>query len=294
MDGFDAGGHDRGFAAQAHRADAKFVGVFGDALFQGVQVGVRVGLIEGAPEGFFGGVERRAAIAADAHAQEAGRAAFALGFVNSIHDHFVNAFQVAARVQARIGQFVLRGDVLGAAALQHQADGHGVTVHLVKMDGGEIFIADVVAGVLAGQGIHRVGAQIYPFGGFRHRGFDLTAHFPGAPSRGHVHVENRGAGILADGGRMFTRDLDVFQDGVQHAFGNRAGFLFFMGCGDGAFHIFGQAGGRQADEFQNFLCQIWLHVSLLQGYGVAGDVREFDTFYCRQEAAGWKVILDTL
>jgi hypothetical protein len=117
----------------------------------------------------------------------------------------------------RVGQRILRPDVLAAAAFEHQLDGQRVAFHFFKVDRGEVGIAQVVAGVLAGERIDRVGAQVRALGCLHHGGLDLLAQLARAPAFGVVHVEDRRAGVLADGRGFGARNLYIFDDGFQRA-----------------------------------------------------------------------------
>ena len=130
------------------------------------------------------------------------------------------------------------------------------SVHLFEMDGGEMLVAQVVAGVLAVERIDRVGAQVGLFGGFGHRGLDLLAQLARAPALGVAHEEDRRAGILADGGGIAPGHLDVFQDGFQRVVGRRAGFFLGQGLAQHFFHIRRQVGRCKSHQFKNFLGQI--------------------------------------
>ena len=60
-----------GLAAKAHRPDAELVGFFGQAPFEGIQLRVRVVVVQLAVKHLFGAVITRAAVAADGDAQDA-------------------------------------------------------------------------------------------------------------------------------------------------------------------------------------------------------------------------------
>jgi len=89
--------------AEAHRPDAKLVGFFGQARFQGGQLRIRVFIIQLAKEHFLRCVVGRAAVPADGHAQDARRAALSLGFVNRIQYDLAHAGQVTPRAQSGVG-----------------------------------------------------------------------------------------------------------------------------------------------------------------------------------------------
>ena len=67
---------------------------------------------------------------------------------------------------------------------------------------------------------------------------------------GMVDVEDRRAGVLADGGRVAPRQLDVLQDGLQRAVRRRARGLAFARHGQRLLDIRRQVGRRAADQLQ--------------------------------------------
>ena len=131
--------------------------------------GSGLALVQLAEQDFLGCVVGGAAVAADGHAQDARRAALALGLVDRIQHHLAHPGQVAPGAQAAIGQGILRAHVLAAAALEHQLDGQGIAFHFFEVDGGEMLAAQVVAAVLVGERVDRVGAQVGLLGGLRPR-----------------------------------------------------------------------------------------------------------------------------
>ena len=118
--------------------DAELVGLLRQALFQGGQLGVGVGLIQLAEEGLFGGQVGGAAVAADGDAQDAGGAALALRLVHSVQHHLAHACQVTPGAQPAVRQGILGADVLAAAAFEHQVDGQRIAFHFFEVDGGEV------------------------------------------------------------------------------------------------------------------------------------------------------------
>src|ERR1041385_5570851 len=68
----------RRLAAETHWADAEFVRGLDDILFELVEFGIRIAVIELAQELLLGKFVARRAVAADAHAENARTATFAL------------------------------------------------------------------------------------------------------------------------------------------------------------------------------------------------------------------------
>ena len=60
------------------------------------------------------------AVAADADAENAGAAAFALGLQDGVENHFAAAVEIAIRVQLFVRQRILRTDVFAAAAFENE------------------------------------------------------------------------------------------------------------------------------------------------------------------------------
>ncbi len=121
-----------------------------NVVFQRGQFGVVVFVIEVAQELRFRKFIARGAIAADAHAEDARAAAFALRLLHGIEDDFAAAIEVAISVELGVGQRVLRADIFAAAALEHEAHSHIRFAGLMKMKGRRAG-ADVGAIVFAGQ-----------------------------------------------------------------------------------------------------------------------------------------------
>ena len=134
------------------------------------QLGIGIDVVERAEQLHFGQHVAVRAVAADADAERAGRAALALRLPDGVQDALADAFEVAAgfaEVVEFAGQGVLNVLVLAAAALEDQLDFDLVLLPLLEVNDRRLG-AEVVAGVLAGEGVHRVGAQLAAFGGFGH------------------------------------------------------------------------------------------------------------------------------
>ena len=117
----------------------------------------------------FGQVVAVGAIAADADADGARRAALALRLPDGVQDAFAHAFEVAvgaAQVIERAGHGILDVLVLAAAALEDQLDLDLVLFPLLEMNDRR-FRAQIVAAVLAGERIDGVGPQFAAARGLR-------------------------------------------------------------------------------------------------------------------------------
>ena len=119
---------------------------------------VRVGVVEFAQELLLRELVAGGAVAADADAQDARPAAFALRLEDGVENRLAAAVQVAIGLELLVGQGVLRADVLAAAAFEHEPHADLGRAVLVKVDGGRAG-ADVGAVVLAGDRVHRVLPQ---------------------------------------------------------------------------------------------------------------------------------------
>ncbi|MNY00272.1 hypothetical protein D3C86_1327580 [compost metagenome] len=192
----------------------------------------------------------RGAIAADGHADEAGRAALALGLVDRVHDALADAVQVTvglAQLGQLAGQRVLDVLVLAAAALEDQLDLDDVLLPLLEVDDRGAG-AQVVTGVGAGQAVHRVGAQLAVVGGAGHGLADgrLDLELVGA----HRGVDEEGghARVLAQGQDALGGHVHVLGDGRKGDPRAGSGVLAGLGVGEGLSHVGGQVGRGLDDQ----------------------------------------------
>ncbi len=148
-----------GRAAEAHGPDAQAVALGHDLLLELGQARIAVAVVQLAEELLLRSHVARAAVAADAHAQDARPAALALGLQHRVEQALAHALEVAPGAQPRVGQAVLDAHVLAAAALEHHAHGEGLLRRLVQVELGAAR-AQVVARVLPGDRVHRVLAQV--------------------------------------------------------------------------------------------------------------------------------------
>ena len=235
----------RRLAAEAHGPDAQFVRRLEDVLFQVVQHGIRVAVFDRAEELLLAEFVARGAVTADAHAEDARAAALALRLQHGIEDDLAAAIQITIGLQLLVRQGVLRAHVLATATLEHEGDFDLAGTMLVKMDGRRTG-PHVCAIILAGDGVHRVLAEITLLRGRRH----------GLPGRflkrdlvetdGAIYVKDDAAGILADGLGFLFRQLDVLLDDLESRLGDRALLLILKGRQNGFLHVIRYLGRRTA------------------------------------------------
>ena len=102
------------------------------------------------------------AIAADADAQRARRAALSLRLPHRVQNAFAHAFQIAVGAAQMIesrGQGILDVLVLAAAALEDQLHFDLILLPLLEVDHRRLR-AQIVAAVFAGERIDRIGTQL--------------------------------------------------------------------------------------------------------------------------------------
>ena len=125
-----------------------------------------------------------------------------------------------------------------------------------------MLVAQVIPAVLAGERLDRVGTQVGARRGSGDCGPDLRAYLAGTPASRVADVEDRGAGVLADGGGVPPGQFDVFQNAFQRAARRRPGGFVANGLLQGDFDIRRQICGCQTDQLQNRFGQVLLHACL--------------------------------
>ena len=121
----DLAADERGFAAETHRADAQAIGFFHHFLFELGERVVGVGVVKRAEELLLGKDVAVGAVAADANAEGARRAAHPLRLPDGVENALLDALQVSvglAQMLEHRGQRILDVLVLAAAAFAQQAD----------------------------------------------------------------------------------------------------------------------------------------------------------------------------
>src|ERR1035441_9675757 len=105
-----------GLAAETHWADAKLVRGLDNVLLQLAEFRIWVGVVEPAKELLLRILVAGRSIPADADAEDARPAAFALGLQHRVEDRLAAAVQVAVGFKLLVGKGVLGTDVFTAAA----------------------------------------------------------------------------------------------------------------------------------------------------------------------------------
>ncbi len=169
----------------------------------------------------------RRAIAADADTYGAGTAAFALRLPHGVQDALLHAVERAIRpseMRELDGQRILRVGVFAAAALENQLDLDVGLLPLIEVNDRRAG-AEVVAGVLAGDGIDRVRPQLPSTGRLRDGFSDLLTHPDLIGAERDLDLEGRHAGVLANGAFAIGGEIDVLRDDGQRLRCSRRGGL---------------------------------------------------------------------
>ena len=239
-----------------------------------MRVGVHV--VEGAEQLLLRVLVAAGAVAADADADRARAAALALRLPDGVQDALAHALEVAVGA-AEVRQFdrhrILRVAVLAAAALEQQPHLDVVAVPLLEVDDRRSG-AEVVAGVLAGDGVHRVRPELAATGRLGDGVADLLGHprLVGAGRR--LDLEGRHAGVLADGAFALGGHVDVLGDDGERLGRLGAGRLRpHRGLHRGA-HVGWEVRRRLDDEVEHGIEESWQHVGEYnpnqKGSGIAG------------------------
>ena len=180
--------------------DGQPVGFLHDGGLQPAQPLIRIHVVERAKQLLLGVHVPRRAIAADADADRARAAPFALRLPHGVQDALADSLErsigAAEMIELR-RQRVLRVGVLAAAALEDQLDLDGRFFPLIEMDDRRAR-PEVVAGVLAGNRIDGVRPELAAPRGFGDRLTDLLPHPDLIGADRHLDLERRHAGVLAD------------------------------------------------------------------------------------------------
>ena len=157
------------FPAEAHRADAQLVGLFHDFRFELRERRVGIHVVERAEQLSLCQIVAVRAVAADADADGARRAALPLRLPHGVQNALAHAFEIAvgaAQVIERAGHGILDVLVLAAAALEDQLDLDLILFPLLEMNDRRLF-AQIVAAVFSGERIDGIGPQFAEARGFR-------------------------------------------------------------------------------------------------------------------------------
>ncbi len=210
----DLAADQRHAAAEPHRADAEHVDRPHDLGFELRQPRIGIHIVD-RPEQLFLRVHvTRGAVAADADADRAGRAALPLRLPDGVQDALAHAFEcpIGAAKMRQLGRHrILRVHVLAAAALENQLHLDVVALPLLEVDDRRAR-PEVVAAVLAGERIDGVRPQLAAPGRFGHRVLDLLLDPDLVHADRGLDLEGRHAGVLADRAFALGRLVDVLAD----------------------------------------------------------------------------------
>ena len=251
--GGDLTADERRFSAKAHRAHADLVGFLHDFGFELGERGIGVRVVERTEELLLGDRVAVRAVAADAHADGARRAALALRLPHRVQDALARALEVAVgapQVVERRGQRVLDVLVLAAAAFQDHAHLDVGLFPLLEVHYGRSR-AEVIAGVLARDGVNRVGPQLAAPRRFGHRFLDPLSHHYLIGAHRSLDLKSDEAGVLADGTFVLVGHVNVFADDGERLAGLRPGLLAFECHAHRLAHVRRQVRRSLDEEFEH-------------------------------------------
>src|SRR5262249_53262172 len=153
---------ERDLSAEPHRPDLEVVDRRHDRRLELGEPRIRIDVVERAEQLLLRVRVARRAVAADADADRARRAPFALGVPDGVQDAFPDAVEIAigaAEMRELYRQRVLRVGVLAAAALQDEPDLYDVAIPLIEVHDRRAG-PEVVARVLSRDRIDRVRPQL--------------------------------------------------------------------------------------------------------------------------------------
>ena len=203
-------------------------------------------------------------VAANADADRPGTAAPALGLPHRVENALPHAVQGpigAAEVCELHRQRILRVGVLAATALEQQPHVDLVSFPLLEMNNRRPR-AQVVPGILAGDRVDGVRAQLPTRRRFHDRTVDLLPHRDLVHPDRHLDLERRHASVLADRAFALRRLIDVEGDDVERPGGAVAGRLGADGAGHRGTHVRRQVGRCSHDQREHALEQLWQHTPL--------------------------------
>ena len=187
------------------------------------------------------------AVPADAHAQNARPAAFALRLQHGIQDHFAAAVEVAVGFEFFVGQGILSADVFAAAAFEHEPHVDFVRAMLMKMKRRRAG-AHIRSVIDAGERVHRVLPQVTEFGRFFHRQTRRVLERDLVHPHRALDIKQNAAGVLADRLGFLFCELNVAVDDFHRGLGDGALFLPLQRIKDGFLHVVGNLGGSAANQ----------------------------------------------
>ncbi len=222
------------------------------------------------------------AVAADADADGARRAALPLRLPHGVQDAFAHAFEIAvgaAHVIERAGHGILDVLVLAAAALEDQLDLDLILFPLLEVHDWSFF-AQIVAAVFSGERIDGVGPQFSEARGFRDGIENRLLNANLVHADGGVNIERRHAGVLANGAGIVDGHVDVGQNNVERLGRLRVRHFVFGGDGHRCANVGRKIGGRLGNQFEQAAGKEFhlttspnFHFTLLWGVGPERSVR---------------------
>ena len=242
-------------AAKTHRADAEFVRGFQNVLLQRVKLRHRIAVGNQPQKLRLAHLVARCTVAADAHAENARTAAFALRLQHRVENHFAATIKIAICMEFFVRQGILGANVFAAAAFEREFHGNFFRAMLMKMKRRRAGTA-VRAVVFTGERIHRILAQITFLGRELHgfaRGFGKGDLIEADRT---IHVKQNAAGVLADRLRFVFGDGDVLVNDLHRVLRDGALLLIFQRGEDGLMDVIGNFGGGAADEFDEGILQL--------------------------------------
>jgi hypothetical protein len=221
----DLAADERRASSEPHRPDAQLVHFSHDGGFKRCQPWITIHVIKGPKQLLLGVNVAGCAIAANANANGARRAPFALRVPDRVENAFPHALEVAigASQSLQLGRHRILGiHVLAAAALQDQLHFDVVSFPLLEMNDGRAG-TKVGAGVVAGNRIHRVRPQLSPPCRFGDGLADLLLHLDLIGADRRFHLEGGHARVLADRSLAVGRLINVLRDDRERLRGLGAG-----------------------------------------------------------------------
>ena len=180
--------------------------------------------------------------------------------------HFPNAFKIAVRAAQMLelaGHGILDVLVFATPAFQDQPHLDLGLFPLLEMEDRRAG-PEIIPAVLAGDGVHGVGAQLAAPGGFRN-GFErLLADGDLVHADRSFDLESGHARVLADGAFVFMGHVDVLANDGQRLSRLGLGVLAAQRPRHGFPHIGGQIRGSLDDQFEHALFEK-LHKLLRRG-----------------------------
>ncbi len=207
----------RHLAAEPHRPNLECVHRRHDRGFELGQPRIRIHIVERSKQLFLRVRVAGRAVAADADADRAGTAALPLRLPDGVEDALPDAVEraIGSPEMWKLDRHrVLGVGVLAAAALEDQLDLDVGLFPLIEMNDWRAR-PEVVARVLAGDGVDGVRPELAAARGFGDRLTDLLPHPDLVRAERDLHLEGGHPGVLADGAFAVGGEIDVLRDDGQ-------------------------------------------------------------------------------